>query len=393
MTTTPEIDLTDPDVVRDPFTSYGTAREIAPLARILIPGMNPLWALTRHADARAVLGDPRFEINADSFIRPPGIPEHCLKYMRTMSEMNGPEHTRLRRLVSPAFTARRAAEFRARIEPIVDGLLDDLPSHVEDGSVDLLRHFAWLVPIDVICELVGIPVEDRPKWREHAANIAAGYGQGFADAIPEVMAGAEAAVASRRDAPDGDLLADLIRVRDADGDRLGEDELVTLVWHLVLAGQTPANLIPNAVLALHDHPDQLAALRADDSLMPRAVEELIRWSGPTLLAIPRYATEDVELFGTLVHKGDAVTAVVAAANHDPRAFTAPDELDLTRPSGTGHLGFGHGPHFCLGASLAKVQTEVALSALLRRFPALAVTSAHRAPDPGTWRLSSLLVTL
>ncbi|MEO6085730.1 MAG: cytochrome P450 [Umezawaea sp.] len=393
MTTTPEINLSDPDVVRDPFTSYGDAREIAPLARIVIPGMNPLWGLTRHADARAMLGDPRFEINADSFIRPPGIPEHCLKYMRTMSEMNGPEHARLRRLVSPAFTARRAADFRSRVEPIVEGLLDELPSHVEDGSVDLLRHFAWLVPIDAICELVGIPTEYRPKWREHAAHIAAGYGQGFIDAIPEVMAGAEAAVAGRRAAPDGDLLADLIRVRDEDGDRLGEAELVTLVWQLVLAGQTPANLIPNAVHALHDHPDQLARLRADDSLMPRAVEELIRWCGSTLLTIPRYATEDVELFGTLVHKGEAVTAVVAAANRDPRAFTAPDELDITRTSGAAHLGFGHGQHFCLGASLARVQTEVALSALLRRFPALAIVSADRAPDPGNWRLSSLHATL
>ena len=116
--------------------------------------------------------------------------------------------------MSPAFTARRAAVFRARIEPIVEALLDELPSHAEDGSVDLLRHFAWPVPIDVICELVGIPVEDRPKWREYAANVAAGYGKGFVDAIPAMMAGALAAVASRRDAPDGDLLADLVQVRD-----------------------------------------------------------------------------------------------------------------------------------------------------------------------------------
>jgi cytochrome P450 len=393
MTTTPEIDLSDPDVVRDPFTSYGAVRETAPLARILIPGMNPLWALTRHADAREVLGDPRFVINADSFQRPPGIPEHCLKYMRTMSEMDGPEHARLRRLVSPAFTARRAAAFRERIEPIVDGLLDELPSHVEGGSVDLLAHFAWLLPIDVICELVGIPVRDRPKWREHAANIAAGYGQGFADAIPEVMAGALAAVASRREAPDGDLLADLIRVRDSDGDRLSETELVTLVWHLVLAGQTPASLIPNAVRALHDHPDQLARLRADESLTPRAVEELIRWCGPALLTIPRYATEDVELFGELVRKGDAVTAVVASANRDPRAYSSPDELDITRAPGTSHLGFGHGPHFCLGASLAKVQVEAALTGLLRRYPDLELVSSERAPDPGNWRLSTLRATL
>ncbi|WNV84299.1 cytochrome P450 [Umezawaea sp. Da 62-37] len=395
MTTVPEIDLADPEVVRDPFTTYGRVREIAPLARIAIPGMAPLWALTRHEDAKTMLTDPRFVINSDSFIRPPGIPEHCLEYMRTMSELDGPEHARLRKLVSPAFTARRAADFRPRIESIVESLLDDLPNHVENGSVDLLRHFAWLVPVDVICELVGIPTEDRPAWRTHAANIAAGYGPGFADAVPAIMAGAKAAVASRRANPDGDLLSDLVRIQDEEGDRLSETELVTLVWHLVLAGQTPANLIPNAVQVLHSHPEQLAALRADASLLPRAVDEVIRFSGPALLSIPRYATEDVELHGTLIHKGDAISAVVASTNHDPRTHTTPTAFDITRPTAATHLGFGHGPHFCLGASLAKAQTEVALSALWHRFPALALATPaeDRAPDPGTWRLTSLRATL
>jgi cytochrome P450 len=393
----PEIDLSEIEVLRDPFAAYGQARERSPLARVLAPGFGTMWALTRHEGARAMLGDPRFELSADSFLRPE-VPEDCLAYMRTMGEMNGPEHTRLRRLVSPAFTARRAAEFRPRIEPIVENLLDDLPGHAEGGSVDLLRHFARPLPMDVICELVGIPEPARPRWREYGATVAAGAGQGFAEAIPGIMEGAKAAVARRRVEPGDDLISDLIRTQAEDGDRLNDTEMVTLVWHLVIAGQTPTNLIANAVAALLSHPGQLAALRDDTGLMPRAVEELIRWCGPTLLSIPRHAREDVELYGTPVRKGEAVTAAVAAVNRDPRAFADPDRLDIGRAAGTsGHLGFAHGPHFCLGASLARVQTEVALTALLRRSPGLtlAVPSAdvERALDPGTWRLAALPVTL
>ncbi|MGI8329256.1 cytochrome P450 family protein [Actinomadura scrupuli] len=392
----PEIDLTDPEVLRDPFTAYGHARERSPLARLMIPGLGPMWVLTRHENARAMLGDPRFEINTGSFLRP-DVPEDCLPYMRTMSEVDGPAHTRLRRLVSPAFTARRAAEFRPQIEPIVEDLLAGLPGHAEQGSVDLLRHFARPLPIEVICELVGVPESDRPRWREYGATIAAGSGRGFAEAIPGIMHGAKAVIARRRDRPADDLVSDLLHLQAEDGDRLDDVEMVTLVWHLVLAGQTPTNLIANAVAALLSHPGQLAALRADPGLMRPAVEELTRWCGPTLLSIPRYAREDVELCGTPVGRGEPVIAAIAAANRDPRVFADPDRLDLGRATGPqGHLGFAHGPHFCLGASLARVQTEVALTALLRRFPDLAPAVALeevRALDPGTWRLTTLPVTL
>jgi cytochrome P450 len=305
----------------------------------MTPGFGAMWAVTRYEDAKAMLADPRFELNASSYVRP-DVPEHCLKYMRTMQEMDGPEHTRLRRLVSPAFTARRAAEFRPRITPIVDALLDDLAEQMDGNAVDLLAHFARPLPIDVICELVGIHAEDQ--------------------------------------------------------DRLSGDELVTLVWHLVLAGQTPANLTANAVEALLGHPGQLAALRADESLMPGAVEELTRWCGPQLLSLPRYAREDTGIAGIPIGKGEPVTAALACANRDPRVFTNPDQLDLRRPAGRpAHLGYAHGPHFCLGAALARVQTETALTALLRRFPGLALADggADRVPDPGTWRLTALFVTI
>ncbi|HEY3708904.1 MAG TPA: cytochrome P450 [Amycolatopsis sp.] len=374
----PEIDLTDPAVQRDPFAAYGAARERGPVARLT--GFGPMWVVTRHEEARAMLTDPRFALGAASYQRPE-VPEHCVPYLRTMQEMEGEEHGRLRRLVSPAFSARRALEFRPRIERIVQRLLAALPA---DGPVDLVRDFAQPLPMEVICELVGVPEADRPRWHEYGRTVLAGAGPGFAAAVPGIIDGAREIVAG----PGRDLVALLKTV-----DGLAEQELVTLVWQLVLAGQTPANLIANAIEALLAHPGELAALRADPALLTGAVDELIRWCGPALLTIPRQATEDLELHGVAVRAGEPVTASIAAVNRDPRAFDGPERFDVRRAPG-GHLGFAHGPHFCLGASLARVQTEVALGAVLRRFPALALAEpgAHRAPDPGTWRLTTLPVT-
>jgi cytochrome P450 len=391
----PEVDLSDPAVLQDPFTAYGQARERSALARLMTPGFGAMWAVTRYEDAKAMLADPRFELNASSYVRP-DVPEHCLKYMRTMQEMDGPEHARLRRLVSPAFTARRAAEFRPHITAIVDTLLDDLAGQMDGNTVDLLAHFARPLPIDVICELAGIPPEDRATWRTYGAAVAAGHGPAFAEAIPAIMRDAVTAVANRTREPGAGLLSELIGIHAGGQDRLSGDELVTLVWHLVLAGQTPANLIANAVEALLSHPGQLAALRADESLMPGAVEELTRWCGPQLLSVPRYAHEDTDIAGIPIGKGEPVTAALACANRDPRVFTNPEQLDVRRPAGRpAHLGYAHGPHFCLGAALARVQTETALTALLRRFPGLALADggAQRVPDPGTRRLTALFVTI
>ncbi|MEX0791341.1 MAG: cytochrome P450, partial [Actinomycetota bacterium] len=366
----PQINLTDPAVLSDPFAAYGQVRETAAVAQIVATGMGPMWVLLRYREARAMLADPRFELNPASYMRP-DVPESCLAYMRTMSEIEGPEHARLRRLVSPPFTTRRAAGFRPRIQPLVDRLLDELPGQVEAGSVDLLEHLARPLPIDVICELVGIPEHDRGRWRGYGVAVASGWGDSFTEAIPAIMEGAKEAIALRTAEPQDDLLSELIRTHAEDGDRLDADEVVTLVWHLVLGGQTPANLIVNGMQALFAHPDQLKALRREPALITRAVEELLRWCGPQLLTIPRYAREDVEIAGTRIGKGDAVTAALASVNRDPRVLDDPERFDIARPVGTaGHLAFGHGPHFCLGAALARVETEVVLTALLSRFPHL-----------------------
>jgi cytochrome P450 len=368
-----EVDPTDPAVLRDPFTAYRGAPRVV---RLTVPGM-PMWALTRHDDARAMLTDPRFAITARSFVGIPGVPDGYEDYLRTMSELDGPDHLRLRRLAAPAFTARRAQDFRPSIEPIVDGLL-------AAPLTDVLHDFAKPLPIHVICELVGIPQADRPRWLEWGATVADFDVAGLGRAIPGIIEAAKSVLACR---PTTGLLADLLHA----GDRLTDTELVTLVWHLVLAGQTPANLIANAVAELWTRPDVLSRLRANPALLPGAVDELMRWCGPQLLTVPRYAAEDVDLFGTPVKAGEPVTVAIAAANRDPAAFPDPDRFDITRPAAN-HLGFGHGPHFCLGAAHARVQTEVALKALVACDLALVADPAEfRAPDPGTWRLTALPV--
>ncbi|MGW5157048.1 cytochrome P450 family protein [Nonomuraea wenchangensis] len=404
MADVPELDMTDLALLRDPSAAYVRAAADSPVARLTGPGF-AFWVVLRHAEGRAVLADPRLRTREDSYQRP-DVPAGCLPYMTTMSELNGAEHARLRRLVAPAFTPRQAERFRPRVERIVDALLDELPGHrsddgpgdgpgdgLGDGRVDLLAHFARPLPMEVICELTGIPAADRPRWHAWGADVAAGHGAAFAEAIPGILEGAKAAVARARAEPGDDLISELARVQEEDGDRLSETELVTMVWQLVLAGQTPTNLIANSVAALHEHPDQLAALRADPALMPGAVEELMRWCGPQLLTIPRFTAEDVEIGGVTVPKGEPVTVAIPAANRDPRVFADPGRFDVGRDA-AGQLGFAHGPHFCAGASLARVQTAVALGSLLRRFPGLALAGPpRRVPDPGTARLLSLPVTL
>ena len=219
----------------------------------------------------------------------------------------------------------------------------------------------------MICEIVGVPGADRPRWRAWGAAVAAGHGEAFATAIPAIIDGAQEVVARRRTAPADDVVTDLI------GADLDETALVTFVWHLVLAGQTPTNLVANAVDTLFAHPGQRAAFTATGA----GVDELTRWCGPQLLTIPRFATEDVDLYGVPVAKGEPVTAALGAANRDPRVFADPERLDLDRPNAAAHLAYAHGPHFCLGAPLARVQTEVALTALLRRFPDLSPAAEPR----------------
>ncbi|GIG70952.1 cytochrome P450 family protein [Phytomonospora endophytica] len=388
MSALPTLDLSDPAVLTDPYGAYAEIRERSPVAMLTAPGMPPMWAVTRHAEGRAMLADERFEILSHSYQRP-DVPEHCRRYMRTMSETNGAEHRRLRRLVAPPFTPRNTESFRPHLATIVDALVDALPA---GRPFDLLADFARPLPTEAISELVGVPAADRPRWRAWGAAVVAGHGPEFTAAIPGILAAAEALVAARRAEAADDLISDLVRAQD-EGNRLSDDDLVTFVWQLLLAGQTPTNLIANAVQTLFTHPEQLALLRSKPELMPGAVEELTRFAGPQLLTVPRYSAVDAEIGGVTVPAGSPVTVALASVNRDPRVFTDPDILDVTRPVGRdGHMGYAHGEHFCLGAPLARAQTELALSALWRRFPDLAPAGdVSFLPDPGTWRLASLPV--
>jgi cytochrome P450 len=287
------IDLTDPELLRDPFAVYSRIREEAPLTRGVIPGVPPVWLATRYDDVKLVMSDARFVndvANVPGMDAPNvteqiwlaiGIPAEYLVYLRAgMSDSDGADHTRLRKLVTRAFTAKRVAELRPRVEEITERLLDELP---DGDSVDLLAHFAYPLPIIVICELVGIPEADRPRWRAWSAALAKGMGPGMGDALRGMIDHVTELIELRRAAPAGDLLSDLVRAQD--DDRLTDIELVTLVLNLVVAGhETTAHLIANGTAALLTHPDQLDLLRGDPDLLPRAVQELMRWCGPALVS-------------------------------------------------------------------------------------------------------------
>lgn len=410
-----EVDVGDPALIGDPFTGYDRIREQAPV----VPGRfidgSPVRIVTRYDDVRTVLGDPRFANNAatvtgdgtdnvrDKLMDMMGIPPELAKYLvGTILDSDPPDHTRLRKLVSRTFTVRRVSELRPRVEQITEALLDALPARAENGAVDLIENFAYPLPITVICELVGVPEADRPQWREWGRALAmTDPGGGFGDAIRSMVDHIHDLIRRRRAEPADDLLSGLIRTHDEDGDRLTDTELVSMVLTLVLAGhETTAHLIGNGTAALLTHPGQLARLRADPALLPQAVHELMRWCGPVHITRLRYATEDLELSGHPIAKGEAVQAVLVAANRDPRRFDGPDRLDLARVPpgrGEGHVGFGHGMHYCLGAALARQEAEVAFGALLRRYPdlrlAVAPQDLPRQVLPGVWRLQRLPVTL
>ena len=378
------------ELLRDPEAAYARLREQAPVAPLRSPDGSLIWLVTRFEHVRAILADPRFANNPTTVpcgqapqmqvnaMRRLGVPENLIPYLAdTLLDNDGPAHARLRRLVSREFTMRRVHALRPRIEQITDALLDALPGHIEAGAVDLLPHFAYPLPITVICELVGVPPADHGQWLRWSHDLAF-HQDRMAATLGPLVDYCHALVQRRRADPADDLLSGLVHAAaDEDGDRLSDRELVTMVLSLVIAGHdTTANFIANSVVALLTHPDQLAALRADPALLPQAVQELLRWCTPVLVSRIRYVTEDVDLGdGVRFTAGDAVMTVLSSANHDPREFPDADRLDLRRrPSQRSrpYVSFGGGLHHCLGAALAQHEAEIALGRLLVRYPRLAL---------------------
>ncbi|MFE4535839.1 cytochrome P450 [Streptomyces scopuliridis] len=378
----------------NPYPVYARLRNEAPVHRIALPDGSPVWLVLRDADVRAGLADPRLSVNKAAsgtgykgFSLPPALDANLLN-------IDADDHLRLRRLVSKAFTARHIETLRRRVQAAVDQLLDSLP---EQGEADLAADFAGRLPITVIGDLFAVPEPDRAPFARWASTMfgAGGSGQ-IAQAIDAIHVYLLDLIAARRSAPGEDLLSALIAARD-DGDKLSENELVSMAFLILMAGsENVQHLITNGVLTLLCHPDQLAAMRGDLSLLPTAVEELLRYAHPNQMAIRRFPTEPVEFSGIAIPPGDTVMLCLASANRDPDRYPDPDQFDIRRKD-TAHLALGQGMHYCLGAPLARLQIRTAIKTLVRRFPDLGLAvDVEQLRWRSSWRshaLRELPVTL
>jgi cytochrome P450 len=367
----------------DPFSVHARLRAQHPVARVIMPGGMPARLITGYAQARAALNDPRL-VKVPKRMRTDHDSIFAALHMH-MLNVDPPDHDRLRRLVSKAFTARRVEGLRPRITAITADLLDGMSTQRE---VDLLAAFAFPLPITVICELLGVPVADRDLFRLWSTTIVAD------NVSPEVFTEHATAMinyfrgllATRRGEPTDDLVSALIAARDED-DRLSENELLSMMFLLLVGGhETTVNLITSGTLALLLNPGELARLRADPELLGSAVEELLRYVNPVNNATFRLARKSLEIDGVRIDAGEVVLVSLSGANWDESRFAGPDRLDLSRDN-TGHLAFGHGIHYCMGAPLARLEGVIAFRGLLDRFPSLTLAVP---PDTLRWRPSTLM---
>ena len=369
----------DPEFLADPYPTYHRLREEDPVHH------SPLdfWVLTRYEDVAAVLRDPRFikeplvSMVAARFgvSVPPGVG-------LSMLDRDPPDHTRLRSLVSKAFTPRVVEGLRPRIQKMVDDLITRAEAV---GTMDLIEEFAYPIPVNVICEMLGVPVDDHERFKGWSLDIARGLDSVWLPLESEIPKRSGAArhaigdymrglIAERRASPRGDLLSALIAAEEA-GDKLSEDELIATCILLLIAGhETTVNLIGNGTLALLLHPEELRRLRETPGLITSAVEELLRYDGP-VQRTARITSTEVTIGGRTIPKGEMVMPFIGAADRDPSQFPDPDRLDLGRADNR-HIAFGWGIHFCLGAPLARVEGQIAIDTLVRRLPGLALVDAE-----------------
>jgi cytochrome P450 len=379
---------------RDPYPFYARMRRESPVHC----GADGIWYLTRYADVEAVLGDLRLSSDRDRMTRAFEALGGDLKAFsritdrlgRVMTNTDPPDHARLRKLANRAFTARRVEALRDGIQRIVDRLIDEAVA--AGPTMDLIEAFAAPLPMSVVCELFGIPSEDVPQvktWFHRFGKMGEDIDKSVA-AIEQYEEYLATLIRQRRADPGDDLISALVATQARD-DRLTDSELLSTCFVMITAGdETTTHLIGNGTLALLRHPDQLARLRADPALIRTAVDELARYDTPTQ-AIVRVVAEDIEIGGRTLREGELVYLFLAATNRDPEHFEDPDRLDLSR-TGSRHLSFGHGPHFCLGGPLAKLQAEVAIGTLVRRLPELRLADGALLdwrPNPLQRRLSAL----
>ncbi|MGK4581720.1 cytochrome P450 family protein [Kitasatospora sp. HPMI-4] len=377
----------DPEFYRDRYPTYAALRGRSPVLRIPLGGSaGPAVAVTGYEQARQALSADLSKDTAAYFAdRPSGRSLHPA-VAHTMLHTDPPAHTRLRRLVVRAFTSSTVDGLR----PCIRHLAEHQTKSWEPGSeVDLIADLAGPLPVAVICQLLGVPVADWGVVRALSTDLFATGDNSRIDAASHDLADYMVQlIATKRSRPDQALLSGLIAVRDADGDRLSEEELVSLGLLLLLAGhETTTAAIGNAVLALLQNPAELEGLRAHPHLIPAAVDELLRYDAPVSIATWRHAAHTVQLGEVEVAAGTPVLVSPGAANRDPGKFTDPDRLDLRRPDAASHLSFGHGIHRCLGAPLAHAEIETTLQVLLKRFPDLRLAVPA---DELRWRHSRLI---
>jgi cytochrome P450 len=398
------LDLTDPAVVADPYPSFARAREVAPVQ--WHEGLQ-LWLAFSHTEANAVLRDRRLGRIWRDKEPAERFGEFNLIHRNAILEMEPPEHTRLRRLISAAFARGHVERLRPWVQQLADRLVDELVERSEGSEpVDILTGMAEQLPVEVIAELLGVPEADRPLLRPWSNAIVKMYEYGRTADIEDAAERAAAEfveylrglAAQRRTNLGEDLISHLVTVRDssvADGGDAGltEDELVTTCILLLNAGhEATVNVSGNGLLALLQHPDQMQRLRDDPALLPTAIEELMRFDSPLQL-FERTATEDVEIGGITVERGQKIAALLGAANHDPAVFADPETLDVGRTDNP-HISFGAGIHFCIGAPLARVELQASFGALLGHTSRLELgRPARRRPEFVIRGLAELPVVL
>ncbi len=368
----------------DPYPLYRNLQRIDPFHRSRLADG---WVLSRYDDILAVLGDKVFSADERTWSRyeqirrrraREGLPDPYESDRASMLRMDPPDHTRLRSLVSKAFTPRAVDALRGRIEEVVDEIIDRLPaSGPLGGSFELVRDFAAPLPITVIAEMLGVPAEDHERFRHWSDEAVKTLGDNTWEdrrratrAMDELGEYIEGIADERRWDPRDDLISGLVAAEE-EGDRLSREELFTTCVLLLVAGnETTTKLIGNSILALLRNPDQLELLRAEPKRIPGAVDELLRYDSPVQLT-SRFVTEDGEMSGKPLRRGQQLVLLLGAGNRDPEAWDAPDELDITREN-VRHLSFGHGLHHCLGSKLARLEGALALEALITRFPRLRI---------------------
>jgi cytochrome P450 len=384
-----DVKISSPQFKANPYPFYARLRAESPVYRLTLPDKQPAWLITRYEDVALSLKDERFvkdKLNAltpEQAAKQPWVPAMFKPLARTMLDLDMPDHTRLRALVHKAFTPWLVEQMRSRIQTLTNDLLDAVQVR---GRMDLIREYALPLPTTIIAQMLGVPVEDRHKFHRWSRRIvsASPSGWGMVKAIPPVMAFMNYIrkfIRVRRANPRDDLVSALVEAEES-GDQLSEDELLAMVFLLLIAGhETTVNLIGNGVLALLLHPDQMEKLMVNPALIKPAVEELLRYDSPLETATERYTREDVTIAGVTIPRGALVYGVIASANRDERQFDNPDRLDIRREPNR-HLSFGQGVHYCLGAPLARLEGQIAISTLLDRAADLRLEGG---PEALRWR--------